>query len=151
MDCSPSGSSVHGILQARILGWSYSRGSIFLTQGSNPHNSAVQADSLPSEPPPGHVWSCENQDVCMAAMPVTESLTHISPFLLLVPFFCSRASHCSCCFVLVSYSLERSRIFPCLLLLWYFENYWSAFWSPGSQFVFLWCFSTTGLRLHILG
>ena len=33
MDCSPSGSSVHGILQARILEWgaiSYSRGSSLL-------------------------------------------------------------------------------------------------------------------------
>ena len=39
MDCSPSGFSVQGILQARILEWvavSSSRG-IFLTQGSNPH------------------------------------------------------------------------------------------------------------------
>ena len=38
MDCSPPGSSVHGILQARILVWvaiSFSRGSS-LTQGSNP-------------------------------------------------------------------------------------------------------------------
>ena len=36
MDCSPPGSSVHGILQARILEWvavPFSRG---LTQGSNP-------------------------------------------------------------------------------------------------------------------
>ena len=39
MDCSPSGSSVHGILQARILEWvaiSSSRG-MFPTQGSNQH------------------------------------------------------------------------------------------------------------------
>ena len=38
MDYSPPGSSVHGILQAKILEWvaiSFSRG-IFLTQGSNP-------------------------------------------------------------------------------------------------------------------
>ena len=38
MDCSPPGSSVHRILQARILEWvaiSFSRG-IFLTQRSNP-------------------------------------------------------------------------------------------------------------------
>ena len=38
VDCSPPGSSIHGILQARILEWvaiSFSRG-IFLTQGSNP-------------------------------------------------------------------------------------------------------------------
>ena len=38
MDCSPPGSSVHGISQARVLEWvaiSFSRG-IFLTQESNP-------------------------------------------------------------------------------------------------------------------
>jgi len=38
MDCSLPGSSVHGILQARILEWlaiPFSRG-ILLTQGSNP-------------------------------------------------------------------------------------------------------------------
>ena len=38
MDCSPPGSSAHGILQARILEWvaiPFSRG-IFLTQGLNP-------------------------------------------------------------------------------------------------------------------
>ena len=38
VDCSPPGSSVHGILQARALEWvaiPFSRG-IFLTQGSNP-------------------------------------------------------------------------------------------------------------------
>ena len=37
-DCSPPGSSVHGIFQARVLEWvaiSFSRG-IFPTQGSNP-------------------------------------------------------------------------------------------------------------------
>ena len=39
MDCSPPGSSVHGIFQARILeqvAISFSRG-IFPTQGLNPH------------------------------------------------------------------------------------------------------------------
>ena len=35
MECSPPGSSVHGILQARILEWVLSPG-IFPTQGSNP-------------------------------------------------------------------------------------------------------------------
>ena len=38
MDCSLSGSSVHGIFQAKVLGWiviSFSRG-IFPTQESNP-------------------------------------------------------------------------------------------------------------------
>ena len=52
MDCSPPGSSVHGILQARILEWvdiPFSRGS------SWPRAPALQADSLPSEPP-GNPW-----------------------------------------------------------------------------------------------
>ena len=56
MDCRSPGSSVHGILQARVLEWvamSSSRG-IFLTQGSNRclfHLLHWQTDSLPSEPP----------------------------------------------------------------------------------------------------
>ena len=55
---SPSGSSVHGILQTRILEWvaiPFSRGS------SQPRNrtwdSCIQADSSPSEPP-GKPLSC---------------------------------------------------------------------------------------------
>ena len=52
MDCSPPGSSVHGILQARMLEWaaiSFSRG-LFPTQTSNLRLLPWQADSLPSEP-----------------------------------------------------------------------------------------------------
>ena len=52
MDCSPPGSSVHGILQARILELvvrALLQG-IFLTQGSNPPLLYWQVDSLP----PGH-------------------------------------------------------------------------------------------------
>ena len=48
VDHSPLGSSVHGLLQARILEWaaiSFSRG-IFLTQGSNLHFLYWQTDSL---------------------------------------------------------------------------------------------------------
>ena len=47
MHCSPPGSSVHGISQARILEWiaiSFSKGS---SQGSNIHFLHWQADSLP--------------------------------------------------------------------------------------------------------
>ena len=47
-DCSPPVSSVHGIAQATILEWvaiSFSRGSF------QPRSPALQADSLPSEPP----------------------------------------------------------------------------------------------------
>ena len=58
MDCSSSGSSVHGSLQARILEWvaiSPSRGlSLDQTQGSNSNLLCLlhwQLDSLPSAPP----------------------------------------------------------------------------------------------------
>ena len=52
MDCSAPGSSVYGILQARILEWV----AIFFSRdlpdpGIKPKLSALQADSLPSEPP----------------------------------------------------------------------------------------------------
>ena len=53
MDYIPPGSSVNGILQARILEWvaiSLLQG-IFLTQALNPGIPALQADSLPSGPP----------------------------------------------------------------------------------------------------
>ena len=36
MDCSPLGSTVHGILQVRILEWVAMSQEIFPTQGSNP-------------------------------------------------------------------------------------------------------------------
>ena len=49
MDCSLPGSSVHGILQARILEWS-----AIPFPGDLPNSGiepALQADSLPAEPP----------------------------------------------------------------------------------------------------
>ena len=55
MDYTPPGSSVHGILQARILECVALRQGIFPTQGSNPglqpRSSTLRADSLLSEPP----------------------------------------------------------------------------------------------------
>ena len=52
-DYSPSGSSVHGILQARILEWeaiSFSRGSLNPgTKPTSPTISCIQADSSPSK------------------------------------------------------------------------------------------------------
>ena len=50
MDCSPPGSSVYGILQARILEWVTI--SIFLTQGSNSRLLHWQVNSLPV----GHLY-----------------------------------------------------------------------------------------------
>ena len=54
MDCSPSGSSVHEILQARILEWVALLRGIFLTQGSSLSLLCLlhwQAGSLPLAPP----------------------------------------------------------------------------------------------------
>ena len=51
MDYSPPGSSIHGILQARILEWvaiSFSRGSSW--PRIEPRSPALQADALTSEP-----------------------------------------------------------------------------------------------------
>ena len=52
MDCSPPASSIHGILQARILEWvskPFSTGSS--QPGIEPGSPALRAGSLPSEPP----------------------------------------------------------------------------------------------------
>ena len=62
MDCSPPGSYVHGILQARILEW-VAMPSWFLTQGSNPNLLCLlhwQVGSLPlghlGSPDPFLIW-----------------------------------------------------------------------------------------------
>ena len=47
MDCSPPGSSVHGISQARILEWV----AISFSRGSSRPRDRTQTDSSPPEPP----------------------------------------------------------------------------------------------------
>ena len=52
VDRSPPGSSVHGILQARILEWVAIPSPGDLPDSEiEPRSPALQADSLPSEPP----------------------------------------------------------------------------------------------------
>ena len=57
MDCSPPGSSVHGILQPRILYWRElpcpPPGDL-PDLGIEPGSPDLQTDSLPSEPPGKH-------------------------------------------------------------------------------------------------
>jgi len=49
---APPGFSVHGILQARILEWiTISSPGDLSDTGTEPWSPALQADSLPSEPP----------------------------------------------------------------------------------------------------
>ena len=50
MDCSPPASSVHEILQARILEWVFLRQGIFPIQGLNPGLLHCRRILLPSEP-----------------------------------------------------------------------------------------------------
>ena len=55
VDCSPPGSSVQGIFQARVLGWvaiPFSRE--IPNPGIKPRSPKLQADSLPSEPLGGY-------------------------------------------------------------------------------------------------
>ena len=50
IDCSPPGSSVHGILQARIWsGLPFSSSADLSNPGIEPTSPALQTDSLPSE------------------------------------------------------------------------------------------------------
>ena len=52
MDCSLPGSSIHGIFQARILEWvAFPSPGDLLDPGIEPWSPALQADSLPFEPP----------------------------------------------------------------------------------------------------
>ena len=51
MDCSPPGSSVHAILQARVLEWLPSPSPGHLPDpGLEPGSPALQANALPAEP-----------------------------------------------------------------------------------------------------
>ena len=59
MDCSAPGSSVHGILQARILEWvAFPFPGNPPDSGIKPRSAALQADSLPSEPPGQPYFMC---------------------------------------------------------------------------------------------
>ena len=52
MDCTQPGSSVHGILQARILEWvAISSSRDLPNPGIEPRSPVLQVNSLPSEPP----------------------------------------------------------------------------------------------------
>ena len=65
MDCSPQDFSVHGISQARILEWvaiSLSRG--LPHPGIEPESLALQADSLPTEPP-GKPYISIDLNICI--------------------------------------------------------------------------------------
>ena len=88
MDCNPPGSSVHGILQARIREWlpCLPPGDLPYP-GIKPVSPALQADSLPSEPP-GQAWSGQ----MWIAMPPPGDLPNpgIEPMSLMSPALAGR-------------------------------------------------------------
>ena len=70
MDCSPPGSSLHGIHQARILEWvPFSSPGDLPEPGIEPRSPALQVDSLPSEPP--------RKLLCTLAIYSPQTLSHL--------------------------------------------------------------------------
>ena len=68
MDCSPPGSSVHGVFQARVLEWvaiSFCRD--LPKPGIEPGFPTLQADSLPSEPPQTYLVKIQQQKYTASA------------------------------------------------------------------------------------
>ena len=79
LDCSPSGSSVHGILQARRLEWVaifFSRGSSL--SGIEPRSPALLADSLPLGPPGKCIRSNMGSGVFSIIKIIAKHAMHIS-------------------------------------------------------------------------
>ena len=77
MDYSPEGSPVHGISQARILEWvaiSFSKGSFWPRDGI--WISALQADSLLSEPPGKQNFSHKKEHIWLSSNKVDEPRAH---------------------------------------------------------------------------
>ena len=95
-DCSPPGSSFHGILQARMLEWvviSYSRGSS--DQGSEPGSLALAARFFISEPPRMpqfspylltkelyiYIFSVQFSSVAQSCLTLCDPMNHSTPGL----------------------------------------------------------------------
>ena len=96
MDCSLPGSSVRGVLQARILEWvaiPFSRD--LPTPGIKPRSPALQADSLPAEPQGKpipiniHPISVEIRDSLSTSLCANHQLGNSLPPSLLVHFILS--------------------------------------------------------------
>ena len=69
MDCSLPGSSVHGILQARYWsGFPFPSPGDLPNPGIEPRSPALQAYSLPSEPPGKPFLGCKRWLLCRMAM-----------------------------------------------------------------------------------
>ena len=62
MDCSPPGSSFHGISPGKNNGLPFPSPGDLPHPGIEPESPALQADSLPSEPSGNFQWKYDNSD-----------------------------------------------------------------------------------------
>ena len=80
MECNPPGSSVHGVLQARILEWvaiPFCRGSS--QPRDEPGSPALQADSLPSEPLGKLIGKMKAMRLIVPTLDLLRALIHVKP------------------------------------------------------------------------
>ena len=88
MDCSPPGSSVHGILQARILEWvAISFSGDLPNPGIKPRSPALQADTLTSEPP-GKPNPKERQ--CQRMLKLLHNCAHLTCYQVMLKILQAR-------------------------------------------------------------
>ena len=74
VDCSLPGSFFHGILQARILVATFPSSGNLPDPGMEPGSPALQADSLPSEPP-GKPQGCQGRPPLFHPLPAVSATT----------------------------------------------------------------------------
>ena len=88
MDCSPPGSSVPGILQARILiPYSFPPVGDLPTPGIKPRSPALQADSLPAELP-GKPKTSQSPPLRSSHRPLFQAVVLILCYMLEPPECC---------------------------------------------------------------
>ena len=115
MDCSPPGSSVHGIRQARMLEWvaiPFFKG-IFPTQGSNLHLLHWQAKSLPQaifEVPVTGIQAVKNFETHVTKKKHKQGLLKELMNRNMTSAFTTRRDHLQQ--LLFSYQEKRHRDFP---------------------------------------
>ena len=81
VDCSLPGSSIHGILQSRVLEWVASPGDLPYP-GMEPGSPALQADALPSEPRGKSLYNMNSivftsQCHCVSKRPIDLSISQV--------------------------------------------------------------------------
>ena len=113
MESSLPGSSVHGILQARILEWVFSSPGDFPYPGTEPRSPALQADSLPFEPPGKPIYMpslvATVNSVWLRPVLTQSTPSTISSSLTLSAYLLSMKQNCSITDVTTEGALEMNQ------------------------------------------